>query len=260
MTSNIERNLQAKPMTYGHGNAIMVLVGERMGLAPALVAESTRYLEGGTIHPMTGAAIEKEAVALNDRLRSSAALIGKANAQAEELKVQYGFAVRKAPAKAIPGNVKSRVTVWLRLLREEEAALHGVQLARGKRHYLALELAEREPNIRRLLGKLDEFLALAATNGVDGEAFLQTCGGVPDFAQYGFVAKPAEKDHTILENGEQLAVDAATAAHLVADGLIYNQGDDPTAKMYHVVDGHSWREIEAVIAQFNAQSSSGSPN
>lgn len=40
---------------------------ERMGLNPALVAEATRQLEGGTVHPMTGAAIEKEAAAMNDR-------------------------------------------------------------------------------------------------------------------------------------------------------------------------------------------------
>ncbi|WP_181709823.1 hypothetical protein [Burkholderia sp. MBR-1] len=84
--------LPVKPMTHGDANAVMVLVGERMGLNPALVAEATRQLEGGAVHPMTGAAIEKEAVALNNRLRVDSAQIERANAHAEDLKVQYGFA------------------------------------------------------------------------------------------------------------------------------------------------------------------------
>ncbi|MFP3637834.1 hypothetical protein [Paraburkholderia sp. SIMBA_054] len=82
-------------LTHGYGNAIMVLVADRMGLAPALVAESSRYLMGGDIHPMTGAAIEREAVAMNERLRVDAGFIAQANTYAQELAAQYGFAVRK---------------------------------------------------------------------------------------------------------------------------------------------------------------------
>lgn len=89
--SAVQGEQPVKPMTYGHGCAIMVLAGNRMGLAPALVEEATRHLEGGTTHPMTGAAIEREAVDLNNRLRVDATLIAQANAHAEDLKLQYGF-------------------------------------------------------------------------------------------------------------------------------------------------------------------------
>ncbi|WP_321935355.1 phage protein NinX family protein [Paraburkholderia sp. J8-2] len=106
---NEQVKVPVKPMTNGDGNAIMVLVGERMGLAPGLVAEATRQLEGGNIHPMTGAAIEREAVALNDRLRVDATLIDQANAHVEDLKAQFGFAERKvADARAHTVSVEAR--------------------------------------------------------------------------------------------------------------------------------------------------------
>jgi hypothetical protein len=93
------RNVPVKPMTYGHGNAIMILSGDRMGLSPALVVEARKHLEGGDIHPMTAAAVEKEAVALNDRVRGDARLLEQANTHAEDLKVLYGFAKRKLPER-----------------------------------------------------------------------------------------------------------------------------------------------------------------
>ena len=62
-----------------------------MGLSPSLVAEAKKTLGGEAIHPMSGAAIEKEAVRMNDLLRSSPEKIAEANAHAETLKVQYGF-------------------------------------------------------------------------------------------------------------------------------------------------------------------------
>ncbi len=76
---------------YGHGSALMVLVGEVMGLSPSLVAEAKKTLDGEVIHPMSGAAIEKEAIRMNDLLRNSPEKIAEANAHAENLKVQYGF-------------------------------------------------------------------------------------------------------------------------------------------------------------------------
>ena len=76
---------------YGYGNALMVLVGELMGLSPALIVEAKKTLDGQVIHPMSGAAIEKEAVRMNDLLRISPEKIAEANAHAESLKVQYGF-------------------------------------------------------------------------------------------------------------------------------------------------------------------------
>lgn len=76
---------------YGYGNALMILVGELMGLSPSLVDEAKKTLDGEVIHPMSGAAIEKEAVRMNDLLRISPEKIAEANAHAEKLMVQYGF-------------------------------------------------------------------------------------------------------------------------------------------------------------------------
>jgi hypothetical protein len=83
--------MQMRKFEYGHGNAIMILVADQMGLSPSLVAEAKLALDGGAVHVMTAAAIEKEAVRMNDVVRHSAALV-QANAIAETLKVQFGFA------------------------------------------------------------------------------------------------------------------------------------------------------------------------
>lgn len=77
--------LCGKHITYGDGNAIMILVADKMGLAPALVAEAKRLLEGCSIHPMNSAAMEREAVRVNDMLRHDAALIAQANGFAAEI-------------------------------------------------------------------------------------------------------------------------------------------------------------------------------
>ncbi|MGF6604016.1 hypothetical protein P3T23_008771 [Paraburkholderia sp. GAS448] len=89
----------------------------------------------------------------------------------------------------IPESVQFYVKHALNVLREQEAALHGVQLARGNGHILALELQDREAKIKQAMDRLGEFRARAANNGVDAEAFIQTCGGVPDFERFGY-AKP----------------------------------------------------------------------
>ncbi|ENZ77962.1 MULTISPECIES: hypothetical protein [Ralstonia] len=81
-----------KPMNYGHGMSIMILVGEKMNLSPTHTEDAKQDLEGGSAHPMTAAAMEREAVRLNDLLRHDASLIAQANAHAQDLKVQYGFA------------------------------------------------------------------------------------------------------------------------------------------------------------------------
>lgn len=100
----------------------------------------------------------------------------------------------KPPETEVPRHVRNLVTYWLNRLKEHEAALHGVQLARGKGYILALELKDRESRIREGFEKIDEFLGLARENGVDGEAFIQSCGGVPDFVKYGYVGKPASSE------------------------------------------------------------------
>lgn len=58
-------------------------------------------------------------------------------------------------------------------------------------------------------------------------------------------------EHVILENGDQLAIDAATAQYLVVFGLIYEQGDDLAANHYHIVEPRTWADVEGAIASFN---------
>lgn len=85
-----------KPYTNGDAYAITILAAEKMGLNPMFVDEAKRLLAGGAIHPMTGAAMSKESVEMNNRLRHDATLIAKANVYAEELKVQHGFMASSA--------------------------------------------------------------------------------------------------------------------------------------------------------------------
>lgn len=112
---------------------------------------------------------------------------------------------RKLPEAGIPSQVKDHVIFWLNRLRGQEAALHGVQLARGNGHILALELSDRDAKIREGMTKLDEFRTLAAQNGVDGDAFIQECGGVPNFEKYGYVAQPSGKLPEVKQTSRALA-------------------------------------------------------
>lgn len=91
----------------------------------------------------------------------------------------------------IPQSVQFYVKHALSVLREQEAALHGVQLARGNGHILALELQDREGKIKRAMERLDEFRGHAEKNGVDADAFLKECGGVPEFERFGY-PKPVQ--------------------------------------------------------------------
>lgn len=69
----------------------MILAAKRMGLNPKHVDDAKRQLEGGAIHPMTGAAMDTEATDVNNRLRHDASLIEKASIHAEHLKAEFGF-------------------------------------------------------------------------------------------------------------------------------------------------------------------------
>lgn len=43
-----------KSINYGQGNAIMVLVGEVMGLNPGHLDDAKKMVKGLTVHPMIG--------------------------------------------------------------------------------------------------------------------------------------------------------------------------------------------------------------
>jgi len=80
-------------LTYGDGQALMVLAADRMGLSPAMLDDAKKLLEGKAVHPMTGAAISNEACRMNDQLRHDASLIEQANAHVKALATEYGFAL-----------------------------------------------------------------------------------------------------------------------------------------------------------------------
>jgi hypothetical protein len=94
-------NATLKRMTHGHGQCIMLLVAERMGLSPAHLGDAKDHLGGKALHPMVGAAIEREAIHVNDQLRHDASLIAQANTVAEQLLVEHGFVEAKT-AEAAP--------------------------------------------------------------------------------------------------------------------------------------------------------------
>ncbi|MBP8277573.1 MAG: hypothetical protein KAX55_11840 [Propionivibrio sp.] len=83
----------SKTLTYGDGQALMVLAADRMGLSPAMLDDAKKLLEGKAVHPMTGAAISNEACRMNDQLRHDASLIEQANAHVKALATEYGFAL-----------------------------------------------------------------------------------------------------------------------------------------------------------------------
>ena len=96
-------NQQHKTMTYGDGNAIIILTAARMGLAPASLHDASRQLRGAPLHPITGAAIEREAGRIHETMRLEPALVDTANRHANAIKVQYGFSSSGSAQVAEPG-------------------------------------------------------------------------------------------------------------------------------------------------------------
>lgn len=86
-----------KQMTYGDGQALMVLAAERMGLSPAMVEDAKKLLAGEAVHPIFGAAISQEACRMNNQLRHDATLIEAANGHVKALMAEYGFSPQADP-------------------------------------------------------------------------------------------------------------------------------------------------------------------
>ena len=86
-----------KQMTYGDGQALMVLAAERMGLSPAMVEDAKKLLAGEAVHPIFWAAISQEACRMNDQLRHDAKLIEEANGHVKALMAEHGFCQQPDP-------------------------------------------------------------------------------------------------------------------------------------------------------------------
>lgn len=83
---------QLKRMSYGHACCIMVLAAEMLRMNPSLLDEARAHLSGRSLHPIAAAALEREAFRMNELLRHDPGLVSQANAYADSLAGQYGFA------------------------------------------------------------------------------------------------------------------------------------------------------------------------
>lgn len=158
------------------------------------------------------------------------------------------------PAQEIPCTVKDRVRFTLSALREQEAALQGVERARGKGHILALELQDREARIRHGVDRLNEFRTLAGQNGVDAEAFIQECGGVPDFGRFGYMHPnpPAAPETTdagmsdaeVVQGAERMARVLLKAWGFAFSGECVRNSENPRAIS-------AWSVVTAMLEEYN---------
>lgn len=163
-------------------------------------------------------------------------------------------AEKKPSGQEIPATVKDQVRFILNGLREQEAALHGVQLARGNGHILALELGDREAKIRQGMERLGEFRSLAAENGADADAFLRECGGVPDFARFGYqnpepavtsaAADGGMSDTEVVQGAERMALVLLKAWGFAFSGKSVRNSKNPRAIS-------AWNVVTAMLEEYN---------
>ena len=81
---------EKRAITIADGFALRIVAAERMGLSPAYVDIAKLQLSGTKIHPMLGAAMEREARAINARL-SFNNQVDVGNKIVSELVEEYGL-------------------------------------------------------------------------------------------------------------------------------------------------------------------------
>jgi hypothetical protein len=129
-----------------------------------------------------------------------------------------------------------------------------VQLARGNGDILALELADREAKIRQGMERLSEFRSLAADNGADAGAFLQECGGVPDFARFGYenpqpavspsVADVGMSDAEVVQGAERMALVLLKSCGFAFSGESVRNSKNPRAIS-------AWNVVTSMLEEYN---------
>ncbi len=80
-----------RKITYGDGNAIILLASEQMGRKVRFIEVAQQQLAGEVIRPMEAMNIEREAVLLADSIRHHPALVKQANDIADRIKARHGF-------------------------------------------------------------------------------------------------------------------------------------------------------------------------
>lgn len=82
---------QVKPFTYGDGEAIRILAAQAIGLTTHHAEVAKSWLAGKSVHPMTAAAMSKEATTLHNQIRCDESRVNAANTKAQEIKALYGW-------------------------------------------------------------------------------------------------------------------------------------------------------------------------
>lgn len=78
-------------MNYGQSQAVMVLVGERLGFKMANAVLAKQVLNGANVHPMRYVDLEREATELNNRIRKRSGAVAEANALSKQVMAEYGL-------------------------------------------------------------------------------------------------------------------------------------------------------------------------
>jgi formate-dependent phosphoribosylglycinamide formyltransferase (GAR transformylase) len=82
-----------KKMSYGDGQAIKILVSEKLGFDPSNTDIARKQLSGSTIHPINFAQLEKESTEMHNRLSKDPVAVKSANKIANEIALEHGFSV-----------------------------------------------------------------------------------------------------------------------------------------------------------------------
>ena len=146
----------------------------------------------------------------------------------------------------IPKSVIDKVQWALGQLRAVEGALVGVERARGRAHFLALEAKDQEAKLVRPKEVLAEFEKHAVENGVDAQAVLAELGGVPDLARFAVdqvldVASVAGSVPAAVELG-----DMGLYIKVAADSI----GELRKTDVYRVLVESNRAELRMPIAEF----------
>lgn len=107
-------------MNYGQSQAVMVLAGERMGFLTGNTENARAVLEGKPMHPTFGAALEKLATELHEKIHAQVELVNQANKHCEDLIAEYGLDKKRMP------DPSSRQPSWMMVELPEAGCVLGM--------------------------------------------------------------------------------------------------------------------------------------
>lgn len=143
-----------KGLTYGHQNAVMVMAGLLLGIEHGSEHDAAKHMEGGELHPMQGAAVERAACLVHEDVRNQPELMSLANKNAECLINVFGLVDTSPTAEPSQICIRSKAGVNLTLtavpmsrrpsdVPEDWLRFQGQQVS-------GLELSERQASMLQL--------------------------------------------------------------------------------------------------------------